>query len=485
MISEASYGVWSLVPVFVVILLAMATRKILFSLFVGLWVGYLVLATGDPWAATLSMIEGVVATLRTPSNAYTILFTFSIGALMALLQYSGGVAGFLKYISAQLNKLPPRLGKRRLVQALAVGTGSLFFIESNVSILVVGTLFRPLFDHLRLSREKLAYLCDSTAAPVCVLLPFNAWGGYILSVLALNGFEDPLSVLLSAMLFNWYPVLALCILWATIVFGFEIGPMRTAKARAEGQCASSGVGDGLEAHAQVRPRARNMLMPLGFMLLLMPCLMLYTGWSETAAEMELFPRLKTAFLNGKGTFSVLMASLFALGFALLLYRRQRLFSYTKSIEQAEKGAINMRSLAILMLFAFSLGALCRELQTGVYLAELLRGHIHFVWVPTLFFVLSCLIAFSTGTSWGTFAMALSLVLPITEATGADAAFCVAAVLGGGIFGDHCSPISDTTLVSSLAAGCKLMAHVSTQLPYALLAGGLTVLLYIIFAFLNF
>ena len=163
-------------------------------------------------------------------------------------------SGFLGYISARLSRLPRRVEKGRFVQALASILGTLLFIESNLSVLMVGTLFRPLFDHFRLSREKLAYLCDSTSAPVCVLLPFNAWGAYILSILSLNGFEDPLSLLFSAMLVNWYPILTLCMVWVTIIFGFEIGPMRVVSRRAKLSYGAEEV-TSFGTSSEVRPRA--------------------------------------------------------------------------------------------------------------------------------------------------------------------------------------------------------------------------------------
>ena len=527
MIWEANYGFLSLAPSLIAILLAILTRRVLLSLLLGLWTGYLIIAKGDPLSATLGMVEAIAATLASLSNTYTILFTLSIGGLVALLQYSGGVEGFLRYISAQLQRIPPRMSRSKLSQSMAIAMGMVLFIESNVSILMVGTLFRPLFDHIRVSREKLAYLCDSTSAPVCVLFPFNAWGAYILGILALNGFEDPLSVLLSSMVWNLYPILALLLLWATVIFGFELGGMRslakgTTSSGAPQVDAVKGTTSSGSPEAKkgllysprvLKPRARNMILPLMLMLVLMPLLMVYTGWSLVDEPLHLWAHTdwnlvdkllylwahmdwnlvdkllhlwahaQKAFLEGKGAFSVLMSSLFSLGFSLLWYRKQGICSWKEGFTQVEKGAMDMRTLAVLMLLAFTLGSLCKELQTGAYLASIIQGHVSSMWVPALFFVISGLISFSTGTSWGTFAVTLSLVLPVAEATGANTVLCVAASLGGGVFGDHCSPISDTTLIASLASGCRHISHVRTQLPYALLAGAITVLLYILLGFM--
>ena len=484
----SDYGFLSLLPSLVAILLAVITKRVLLSLLLGLWVGYLVIANGDPLNATLQTVSALAATLESASNSYTILFTLCIGALVAVIQYSGGLSGFVAQISRYLRRYKGSKAQSRVVQSMAACMGTLLFVETNLSILTVGVLFRPLFDHLRLSREKLAYICDSTSAPSCILLPFNAWGAYVMSVLLLSGFESPISLLLQSAVFNFYPLLALLLLFSSVLFGFEIGAMRATKpilaqsVKSLATSVDSYTPQSLSA-TNSPPRAKNMLLPLLLMMFSMPFFMVYTGWAETSAELSFFSRLGEAFLKGEGAFSVLLASLFALGFAILWYKWQRLFSVRKALRKAEEGAIDIRLMVPLMLLAFSLGTLCKDLHTGEYLSGLLQEWLPSALLPLLFFLLACLVSFSTGTSWGTFAIVLPLVMPLCEATGADARICVAAVLGGGIFGDHCSPISDTTLISSLAAGCPHIDHVRTQLPYALLAGTATSLLYLLFGFL--
>lgn len=479
------YGFLSVIPSLVAILLAILTRRVLLSLLLGLWVGYWILAGGNPLEATLGTVVGLVRTFQNINNTYVLLFTLCIGALIALMQYSGGVQGFVDYIFKALQRLPARVVPTRLVQGLAALMGTVLFIESNLSILTVGTLFRPLFDRLRISREKLAYLCDSTSAPACILFPFNAWGVYIIGILALNGFEAPLSLLLHALWLNFYPILTLILLFLFLFFRFEIGAMRKAKPTSVSQETKSSTTD-TDPHKVLRkgvvPQAHNMLFPLLSMVVLMPVFMVYTGWADAHTHVSFFEQVGAAFLEGDGAFSVLLSSLFALGLAVLWYKRQRLFSIKEALRKAEQGSMDMRTLATLMLLAFALGMLCKDLQTGEYLATWVKGWLSPVWLPVLFFLLGSVISFSTGTSWGTFAIVLPLLMPMTEATGASVSLSLAAILGGGIFGDHCSPISDTTLVSSLAAGCPHIAHVRTQLPYALLAGSCTVLLYILFGF---
>ena len=475
---EPSYGFLSLLPSLIVILLAVATRKVLLSLMLGLWIGYLILAGGHPLTATLETVSAIAATLKSASNSYTMLFTLCIGALIAMLQYSGGISGFVAQINRYMQRYTRKHTRTRIVQAMAALMGSALFVETNLSILTVGALFRPLFDHFRLSREKLAYICDSTSAPACILLPFNAWGGYIIGILAISGFDSPLSVLLHSVLFNFYPLLALGLLFISVFFGFEIGPMRATKPASSAEEANQQA-----VKASLPAQAHNMLLPLLLMVFSMPFFMIYTGWSEAAEGLPFLRRAGVAFVEGKGAFSVLLAALFALGFAFLWYSRQRFFSLKEALRSAERGAVDTRLLVFLMLLTFALGTLCKELRTGDYLASLVQGWLSPSLLPALFFLLASVVSFSTGTSWGTFAVSLPLVMPICVATGADLQLCVAAALGGGIFGDHCSPISDTTLISSLAAGCSHIEHVRTQLPYALLVGAITVLLYLFLGFL--
>ena len=471
------YGFFAVLPSLVAIVLAVTTRRVLLSLLLGLVVGGFVLSHGHPVGATKEMFFLLQRTLQRVSNVYVLLFTFCMGAVLSLIQHSGGMTGFVAYISRRFPNSSPRF-----IQGLAATLGGILFIETNLSILTVGTLFRPIFDSSRISREKLAYLCDSTSAPACILFPFNAWGAYLVSILVVSGFENPLWLLVHVLPFNFYPILTLGLLFMSVFFRFEIGPMRRTQPIPLPTVAEKIAPAGnLTPHQGVSPLLRNMLLPIFLLLLLMPCFMVYTGW-DADDKLPFFKRIGESFIHGDGMFSVLLACFFAMLFAVLLYRRQNLFSLKVAWKIAAKGAMGMWTLAALMLLAFMLGDLCKTLHTGDYLTTLIQGRISPTLLPATFFVLSAIISFSTGTSWGTFAIALALVMPMCVAMDAPVVLCIAAVLGGGIFGDHCSPISDTTLISSLASGCSHMSHVRTQLPYALLVGAVTLLLYIAMGF---
>lgn len=446
----------SLLPPLLAIGLAIWTRQVYLSLAAGIFLGWWILA-GNPLAGLADSIDGVVAVLGDAGNASVILFTLAIGALIATLEASGGVAGFVRWLETRGWVDSPR-GARMI--AWIVGT--VIFIESNITVLVAGALSRPLFDRFRVSREKLAYLIDSTSAPVCILIPLNAWGAYILGILGSTGVESPLALFLESIAFNFYAILAWLLAGWVAITGFSMGPMVRAdeRARLAEPEPMIDLGAGLE-HEEVhgmpgREKASTMILPIVTMILMMPIGLYVTG--------------DGVFADGSGSTSVLWAVLAALAVAWAL-----LMLNGASVEQLTtvglKGAGGLVSLAILMLLALALGSVARTLGTGAYVAQVAEGVFPpFILLP-LVFALSAGIAFSTGTSWGTFAIMVPIAVPTGAAMGLPLAPFLAAALSGGIFGDHSSPISDTTIISSMSASVDHIEHVRTQLPYALAAGG--------------
>ncbi len=484
---EHPYGVWSLIPPLLAITLAIATRQVFLSLFAGIWIGYVVIALGDGMSiaagllgGTIGAIDACVDVFKDPGNTRVVMFSTLVGSLIALVQRSGGVEGFVRRASSSGLVRGPRSAG-----LFTMAVGAIVFVESSISCLVTGTVSRPIFDRLRLSREKLAYVCDSTSAPVCILLPLNGWGAFILAQLTLLGVAQPVSVLLKATVLNFYALVSLAILVFVLVSNRDFGPMATAqrRAREEGKLHRDGaqplVSDEITALAPVEgapQRARNMLVPVGVMVLMMPIGLAYTGLTSLAPDQE--RTLWTVLDACSGTKSVLWAVLVAVIVAGVLYRAQGIMRLPQFIEVAFKGAGGLLPLALLMVLAFAIGTLCKSgLQTGPYVAGLVPRTMPPVLVAPLVFGIACGIAFSTGTSWGTFAIMLPIALPIAEKVGLPPELGVAAVLAGGVFGDHCSPISDTTIVSSMASACDHIDHVRTQLPYALTAGGAAVVLF--------
>lgn len=487
---ENSIGFLSLIPPVLAIGLALYTRQVFLSLAVGIWLGYVILAGGNIASGTFDTINAIVAVFQSAGNTRIILFTLVVGALIVLIQRSGGVQGFINRILAWLERKSENAktrSQRVRVELLALLTGIVLFIESNISILTVGTLYRPVFDKLSIPREKLAYITDSSSAPSCILLPFNAWGAYIIGLLAAQGLEQPLTALAKATMFNVYPMLVILILIIVIVSGRDIGEMKTAETRARetgalirpgAQPMQAGDVSATDMKPGLTPKAGYMVIPILTMIVLMPVFLLMTGWEEGQGE---FLKIMDA---ASGSSSVLYATTFACFVAIIMSKISGRLGLRESFDLSLKGMSGMVPLAILMVLAFAIGTLCREMGTGIYVADVASGLISPALIPALVFLIACFIAFSTGTSWGTFAIMIAIAVPLAQSMGASASLAIAAALGGGVFGDHCSPTSDTSIISSMASASDHIDHVRTQLPYALLAGGITTLIYLILGVLS-
>ena len=490
------FGFWSVLPPLLAIGLAIKTRQVFISLLFGIWFGWVVLSGGNPFTGTLATIQALVDVFKEAGNTRTIMFSALVGALIAFIQRSGGVDGFIHYVNRLLNSVENKKkgNSRRIVQLLAWLTGFSIFVESSINVLTVGSIFRPLFDKLKIPREKLAYIADSISAPTCILIPLNAWGAYIMGLLLAQGLNNPLHIMLQAYPLNFYPFLAMFAVLAVIILQKDIGPMRKAEERAikEGKVLADGARPmisneivSLEKKENVKAKARNMLIPIATMVFMMPIGLVYSGWNQVSnpGQLSLGQHLFEAVGNGSGSTAVLWAVLTALTVGAILYRSQKIFKLNEIIDLTFKGIGGLIPLALLMMLAFAIGKVCRDLGTGIYIAELSREWLSPHFVPVIIFLVSCFIAFSTGTSWGTFAIMIAIGIPMAQAMNVSIPLTVGAVLGGGVFGDHCSPISDTTIISSMASASDHIDHVKTQLPYALIAGAIAALLYLIAGFI--
>lgn len=459
----------SLLPPLVAIALAIGTRQVYVSLAAGVWLGYTIKADWNPITGLGEAIQSCVDVMADAGNSRVLLFTLVIGALIATVEAIGGVRGFVNWVERRGLVTGPR-GAR----LLAFLVGVVVFIESNITVLVAGSVARPLFDRHKRSREMLAYIIDSTSAAVCILVPLNAWGAYILVLLAETGVvENPLGLFISAIPLNFYAIAAVILAGFVSTTGWAWGPMKCAESRAaEGKTFDEGAEPMVDEAAlvpepvgNIPPRAFNMLLPLGAMVFMMPIALFITGDGDIRA--------------GSGSTSVLWAVLTGLGLAWALSLSQKAISMEKLTSVGLKGAGGMLGMAFVLLLALALGGIARELGAGEYVAGLVADRLHPAVLLPLVFVTGAFVSFSTGTSWGTFAIMIPIAVPAAAAMGLPIAPFLAAALAGGIFGDHSSPISDTTIVSSLAAATNHISHVRTQLPYAMLAGGVATTCYAI------
>ena len=478
----ADFGILSLATPLAAVALALLTRQVFLSLLFGIVLGQVILAwPAHGFLALLLGIQGGVDTtvgvLTDPGNARVVLFVALVGAVLLLAQKTGGVEGFVRSMT--------RLGvgkSRRRAQLFVLVVGVLVFIETSISCMVTGAVGRPVCDKLKISREKLSFLCDSTSAPICALLLFNAWGALILQLMAASGVEEGkrVDILLRSIPLNFYSLAILALAFLTAVLGWEFGPMAKAEKRARElgkvladgarplvarEITEAGIKEGVE------PKARHFVAPILVMLLMMPLGLYLTGVQKVGSQAG----FTGALMHGSGSTAVLWAVLAALVTAVVLAKWDKILGIGEAVDLTIQGAGGLASMAFLMLLAFSIGATCKSLGTGPYVEGLLKAHLSREWLAPLLFVASCLVSFATGTSFGTLAVMIPIGIPAARGMGVDQALAAAAVLSGGVFGDHCSPISDTTLMSSMASAADHVDHVKTQLPYAFAAAALAFL----------
>jgi len=466
-----------LLPPVVAIGLALWTRQIYLSLFAGLWLGTTILAGGNPVLGLRELADQIVAVFGSESNARILVFCLLVGGLVALVQVSGGVQGFINWARAR------GWGEsRRGAELLAWGIGVVLFVESNISSLTVGAVSRPLFDKLNLPREKLAYYCDATCAPVCMSIPLNGWGAFVLGLLAAQELStNAVAVLAEAVLFNFFALFAIGFSLLLALTGWRFGAMRRAEERAEttGQVLRPDAQPMIEEDVaridppdHVTPRARNLLLPVAVMVAMIFVGLYVTGGGD--------------LMQGSGSTAVLWAVGTALGTALLLYAipiplrggRPTLTPGT-AMDWVVKGASGLVPVTLLLVLAFALGQVSQALEMGEYVVGLVGGQGAAWWMPVLVFVTTSFVSFTLGSSWTAFAILIPVVMPLAVEVALPSSLMLGAVLSGGIFGDHTSPLSDTSIISSMAAASDHVDHVNTQMPYALVQAGLAAVAFVV------
>lgn len=462
--SETLYepNILSVLPPLLAIILAIVTRQVIISLTIGIWIGFCLLQSVNPFTGLALAIDGVINVFSDAGDTRVLVFTLVVGSLIATVESLGGVRGFIRVLeSRRWVNSPVR------AQWLAWVTGVVIFIESNITLLVAGSVSRPLFDRYKIAREKLAYIIDSTSAPICILIPLNAWGAVVIGILESSNIGSPVEVFISAILFNFYPLAAIGLSALVIWKNIDIGPMKKAQARTEqGQMlwpdATPMVDPSILAEEEIEAssddKARYMVIPIAVMVLSMPLGLYITG--------------NGSLVEGSGSTSVLWAVLAGLTSAWVLALVEKRTRVEELMQTMLKGAGGLLPVAMILLFALALGDVANLLGTGTYVAQVAQESIPLALMLPLLFIISSFIAFSIGSSWGTFAIMIPLAMQITLSLDVSPALFLAAVLSGSVFGDHASPISDTTVVSSMASATDHIDHVRTQLPYALIAAGI-------------
>ncbi|MBL4612863.1 MAG: hypothetical protein JKY91_03890 [Emcibacter sp.] len=448
----------TILPPIVAIIVVLWRKEVILALFLAIFTSEILLLTEPGIAAPLSGflggLERIIQVFTDAGNSRILMFSLMVGALLAYIRVSGGVTAMVEMLVR--NGLAK---SRRSVGMLTTLTGIVVFIESNLSVLTAGILARGLFDKYGMSRARLAYIIDSTSAPICILILLNGWGAYVLALL--NGYEfeqSAAAILWGTVPLNFYALITLGLVFYTVITTRVHGPMIQSETKAEGLTTD---------HSPEYPptKARFMVLPLLTMVFGMIAFMFWTGDGDMA--------------KGSGSKSVLYATALACLVAYVMMLMSRKFSHIQLVEIGFRGMGELLPLVTIVLFSLALGASLKQLGTGIFIAGLVGEFLPLVLVVPMLFLAGAMMSFTTGTSWGTFAILIPLGVPLIQTLGLPPSLVLSAILGGGVFGDHCSPISDTTAVSAIASGCDLLEHVRTQLPYALTAGGITFVLYVI------
>ena len=490
-------GWFSLLPPVLAILLALLFREVITALVAGVWLGALAVAGFNPVAGLWRMMDQfIVPALAHPDHAAIIVFSLLLGGMVGIVARNGGTSGIVEAVAPFAST--PRRGK--LATWLA---GMAIFFDDYANTLIVGNTMRPITDRLKISREKLAYLVDSTAAPVAALVPVSTWVGYEMSLIA-DGFGiaaqqagspelaasltsvSPFTVFIHTIPYLFYPLLALALVFLTSFMSRDFGPMAAAERRAargdglfrEGaQLAADTGASEMEAKEGVPHRWWNAALPVLTVVVVVLGGLYVTGRASAGPDAP----LRDVFGAADPFSTLLWGSLSGCLVAFGLSVGQRLLTMSEAIEGWLAGMKAMMIAMIILTLAWSLGAVTESLHTAQFLAQILEGNVPLQAIPVLVFLTAAAMAFATGTSWGTMAILIPLVIPLTVSLGGGVNFdggthysillgAISSVLAGAIFGDHCSPISDTTVLSSTASGCDHVDHVRTQLPYALLVG---------------
>ena len=436
------------------ILVAAVSRNVYVALGLGLVASETLILGGNPVMGSLMSAERSVRVMTDAGNARVLVFCLLIGALIVFMRESGGVDATVGLLDRKgLTSTPRRAG---LAPAIA---GTLVFVETNVSLLSAGVLGRRLFDTHGLSRERLAYVIDSTSAPVSALILLNGWGAYVLTLVQPYYGAESLGVVAGTVGWNAYALLTVLGVYVTVITNRSFGPMRTADIEARPGT------EALETVDHLPPgRAIHMWLPLLVMVAGSVGFMAWTG--------------KGNMLAGNGSLSILWGVCVAIVVAAVMLRLGKVFTGAEIQERFFRGIGEMVAPVTVLLLAIAFGSSLKTLGTGTYMAGLVSDYIPTALVPMTVFIVAGVTAFMTGTSWGTFGIMVPIAMPVAQVVGFPPELMLAAVIGGGVFGDHCSPISDTTVIASLAAGCDHVRHVATQLPYALAAGAGAALIYL-------
>ena len=496
------FGIFTLIPPIVAILLAFITKNVVISLFIGVLSGGFILnltgfnVFGALTQAFLDFINRALNSLSDPWNAGIVMQVLVIGGVINLVAKMGGA----KAIAEALAK---KAKTAKSAQLITWFLGICVFFDDYANSLIVGPIMRPVADKMKISRERLAFIIDATAAPIAGLAIISTWIGLEVSLIS-EGFESigveasGFGVFLQTIPYRFYNILILAFIVITIITLREFGPMRKAEISArklkdltnEEIAVTSSHMDELEPKEGVKLSIWNAIVPIGALIISAIVAFYYSGYSSIMAGDDIaikaivtnsplsFKAILEVFAASDASIALLQSAIFSTVVAIVMAVWKKIFTISEAIEVWIDGMKGLIITAVILILAWSLGSVIKELRAAEYLAEALNGAIPAFLLPSLIFILGAIISFSTGSAYGTMSILMPLAIPLAYKINPEMSFVIvstSAVLTGAIFGDHCSPISDTTILSSMGAGCSHIEHVKTQMWYALFVAAITIL----------
>lgn len=467
---------WALVPPIVAIGLALITKEVYSSLFVGILMGGL-LYSGFQFELTITHIfeDGIIGVLSDSYNVGILVFLVILGAMVSLMNKAGGSAAFGQFAAG---KIKNRVG----AQLATILLGVLIFIDDYFNCLTVGSVMRPVTDKFKVSRAKLAYLIDATAAPVCIIAPISSWAA------AVTGFvegEDGFSIFIRAIPYNFYAILTIVMMVGMVLMKAEFGKMKVHEQNAQRGDLYTTPGRPYEnvkaEQLGTKGGVVDLLIPIIALIICCVIGMIYTGGFFDGADFV------TAFSNSDASLGLTLGSFFGLIITIVLYQIRRVLSFKECMDCIPEGFRAMVPAILILTFAWTLKAMTDSLGADLYVAGLVESSAgaFLNFLPAIIFVVGCLLAFATGTSWGTFGILIPIVVAVFQNSNPELMIIsISACMAGAVCGDHCSPISDTTIMASAGAQCEHVNHVTTQLPYAVLAAVVSFVTYIVAGFVQ-
>ena len=464
------YGFLSIIPPLLTIVLALVTKNVFLSLFIGIMTGSFVLNCFAPLASINAGLYSIVDSMS-QGNTIIIASCLIVGAVIHLMERSGGIDGFVNVVVKNKGLIKSKRGANLFTWILGLAV----FTSGSLSCMVTGAVSRPVNDALKVPHEKSAFLVHTTSTPWCVLFPFSGWLASMAGYLISGGVSESesVSMLFTSLPFNFYCILAIVLTFLVSVLQKDVGPMREAEKRA----AETGLLDDARHTAKaeveavtsgVKARACNLLAPIGILIVVMFATLLITGNGN--------------IMNGAGMQALLWSVVASLLTIIIMTVVQKVFTMEEAINEMFKGMSHMLPIAFILLFGFTMGTVVKGLDTGSYLSSLFQQFLTPALLPALTFLIAVLLSFATGTSMGTMAIMAVLALPMAFDMGISIPLVAGAMFGGSIFGDHASPISDTTIMTCATTGCDIIDHVKTQFPYCAGMAVISFVMYVIFGF---